>query len=106
VDARAERVAKNEDLFRRINERVEALSQGLDRLTLICECADASCIERLPEVPTAEYEDVRRHADRFFVAPGHERSDVETVLDERPGYLVVVKRGAAGQAARAADPRG
>jgi hypothetical protein len=93
VDARAERAAENEDLFRRINERVEELSRGLDSLTLVCECADPSCVARLPDVPAAEYEEVRRHSDRFFVAPGHERAEFETVIDVRAGYLVVAKHG-------------
>ncbi|MES1248937.1 MAG: hypothetical protein ABUS54_14825 [Actinomycetota bacterium] len=90
MDLRAQRAAENEKLFRRINERVEALSEG-EILTLVCECADVACVERIPGVPLDEYEEVRSHEDRFFVIRGHELLDVERVVDERAGHLVVAK---------------
>jgi hypothetical protein len=105
VDLRAQRAADNEDLFRRVNERVAELSQGLELLTLVCECADASCSERLVGVAAQDYQDVRAHGDRFFVARGHERNEIETVVDEHDGYVVVEKQGEVGEAARKADPR-
>lgn len=105
MDVRAQRAAQNENLFRRINERVEALSSGLDSLTLVCECADVSCVERLTGLRQSKYEEVRRHSDRFVIAPGHERPDVESVLEQGPGYLVVAKRGEAAEVARDDDPR-
>lgn len=104
-DARDRRAAENENLFRRINERVEELGRGLDELPIVCECSDAACVERLPGVQAAEYESVRGHPDWFFVAPGHERNDIESVVEERNGYLIVAKRGAAGEEARSHDPR-
>ena len=105
MDTRAERAAQNENLFRRINERVEVLSHGLDLLTLVCECADPSCVERIRGVPAAEYAAVREHPERFIVAAGHERREYESVVDERLAYVIVAKRGAAGDVARADDPR-
>lgn len=97
---RERRAAENENLFRRINERVEELSRGVDVLSLICECWRADCTQRLTGVPAAHYVDVRAHPDRFFVLPGHERQEIEDVVEERPGYLVVAKRGVAGEIAR------
>ena len=91
MDLRAQRAAENERVFRRINERVEELTPDGDPLTLVCECADVVCVERIPGVPADEYEEVRSHGDRFFVLPGHERLDVERVVEEREGYLVVSK---------------
>ena len=105
MDLRGQRAAENEDLFRRVNERVEELSGGLESLTLVCECADTRCAERLVDVPTSEYEQVRAHGDRFFVAPGHEQRDVESIVSEGERYLVVEKRGHAGEVARQNDPR-
>lgn len=105
MDARAQRAAENENVFRRINERVESLSRGLETLTIVCECSDAACVTQIASVPAAEYERVREHPDRFIVAPGHERPDVETVIDERLAYVVVGKRGDAGEVAREDDPR-
>lgn len=105
MDLRGQRAAENESLFRRVNERVEELSHGLETLALVCECADTGCAERLVDVPTSEYERVRAHGDRFFVAPGHEQRDVESIVSESERYLVVEKRGEAGEAARENDPR-
>lgn len=105
MDARAERAAQNENLFRRINERVESLSHGFETLTIVCECSDPACVVRIAGVPADEYEQVREHPDRFLVAPGHERRDVEVVIDERLAYVVVRKRGEAGAVAREDDPR-
>jgi hypothetical protein len=48
---------------------------------------------------------VRTHAEWFFVAPGHELRDIESVIEEGPGWLVVAKGGDAGTAARDDDPR-
>jgi hypothetical protein len=104
-DTRSGRAAANENLFRRINERVEELSGDGDELPLVCECSLPDCVARVAGVTAREYEAVRRHPDRFFVAPGHERTDIETVVEARPGYIVVEKRGSAGDVARGDDPR-
>ena len=101
----AQRAAENESLFRRINERVEVLSGDLDTLTLVCECADPACVERLAGVSRAQYEAVRSHPDRFFVARGHHRGQFETLVEERRGYVVVEKSGEAGEVASDEDPR-
>jgi hypothetical protein len=105
VDLRAQRAAENENLFRRINERVVELSVARETLTLVCECADATCADRIVGVPAEEYETVRGHGDQFFVVRGHEQSGVERVVDERSGYLVVAKTGRARAVAEADDPR-
>lgn len=104
-DIRDRRAAENENLFRRVNERVEELSRGLSELPLICECAAAGCAERLPAVPAVLYERVRRNPRWFFVRPGHERRDVESVVEDHRGFLVVEKEGVAGETARDDDPR-
>jgi hypothetical protein len=52
-----------------------------------------------------EHEHARAHPRRFVVASGHERLDVEVVVETRPGYLVVQKIGEAGETAAGVDPR-
>jgi hypothetical protein len=52
-----------------------------------------------------EYEQIRKHPRRFMVAPGHERREVEVVVETQPNYLVVQKVGEAGSIAEEADPR-
>jgi hypothetical protein len=100
-----ERAARNEVVFRRVNEEVVGLGQGTASvLNLVCECSDAACIERI-EVALDDYEAVRAHPRRFLVRPGHERDEIERVVDRREGYLVVEKTGDAGDVARRTDPR-
>jgi hypothetical protein len=53
----------------------------------------------------AEYESVREHGDWFVVAPGHEDPRIEVVVEPFDGYVVVEKRGEAGEVARSTDPR-
>jgi hypothetical protein len=105
---RAERYAENEALFREVNERIRELSDpwtnGADRVEFTCECANLGCAERIA-VMLDEYEDVRSHADRFLVAPGHLDLEVEDIVTERDGFWVVEKRGHAGATAAELDPR-
>ena len=101
------RVAANEALFREVNESIE---RGLwpgeeDSVAAFrCECAQLDCNQLVALTPRA-YEVVRAHGRRFLVAPGHERPEVETVVETRPGYVVVEKRDEAGRLADARDPR-
>jgi hypothetical protein len=107
---RERRVAANEALFRDVNERIAQLTVQLgtaeDGFAVVCECGDAACTERIDVTGTA-YERVRADPLHFFVVPGHEEPDLEDVVDELPGYLVVRKSGEAGEAITdASDPRG
>ena len=106
-DAREERLAKNEVLFRSVNERIEQQAirfGGLDAYEFICECATRECIERVA-LTLREYEHVRAEGTRFFVVPGHANVEVELVVEQAPRYHVVEKDGAAGVFAELADPR-
>ena len=100
---RDRRLAENENVFRRINEQVEDLAVG-GSAAFLCECSDAACTDRV-ELTIAAYEDVRAAPNRFVVRTGHEQPDVETVLDQGNGYVVVEKRGEAGGVAAEDDPR-
>jgi hypothetical protein len=108
-EERARRVGMNEALFREVNERIENLAEefgvAAGSITVVCECGDGTCTERL-EVEKAVYERVRSDAHRFLVAPDHELPDVETVV-ERLGSCVVVSkdRGMPEHVAEETDPR-
>jgi hypothetical protein len=43
----------------------------------------------------ADYDGVHAQDDRFVVVPGRESTDIENVVEERDGYLVVDKFGEA-----------
>jgi hypothetical protein len=103
---RNERAARNQSIFREVNERVVALEQGgLQELDgdgslvhAICECANAGCHEPIV-MDIVGYTAVRSSPLLFVVKPGHEWPDVEHVVAERDGYVVVEKVGETGEMA-------
>ena len=104
-----ERAARNEALFREVNEQVERLSEppgaaGDPRAGLfVCECGDDSCSEQIA-VPRAAYEAVRANPRRFLVVPGHD-NDFERIVERTEQYAVVEKEGRAADVAEQTDPR-
>lgn len=105
MDARAERVASNENAFRSVNERLAELADADDAsVEVVCECDRLECVQRLA-VPRGEYERIRAHGQRFIVATGHERLEFERVVDARGAWLIVEKTGAVGEIAAGDDPR-
>lgn len=107
-DTRADRAARNEALFRRVNERLEELNEALAPITehgeFICECADAACTERI-QLPLSAYEAVRSVPTWFIVKPLHVLPAGERVVEQHTEYLVVEKIGHPGDRARRLDER-
>jgi hypothetical protein len=107
-----ERRAKNEALFREVNERVEELSNRLagagdeDSLLagFVCECSQTACTELL-QVTYKTYEAVRENPRRFLVLPGHEDLVVDRVVERHKDHLVVEKIAEASDIAEEHDPR-
>jgi len=103
--SREARVAKNEVLFREVNERIRELAPGDGPTEFLCECGDAGCVEPVL-LSLGQYEDVRREPARFFVRPGHQVPDIEDVVEDAGGFLVVAKReGTPAEIAEENDPR-
>jgi hypothetical protein len=90
----AERVARNEAVFRQAAEhagqRVED-DTGEPFLLFLCECVDSGCTETVA-LSLDEYEHVRRDSTQFLCAPGHhaESGPWGIVIARRPRFLVVV----------------
>jgi hypothetical protein len=101
------RLARNETIFREVNERIEELAQRggeLDTLDILCECGNPDCKEPL-RVSVVEYERVRQQPTDFFVAPSHVIPAIEKVVDEKQSFDVVRKLSEEGELARKTDPR-
>ena len=93
----ADRAARNEEVFRDINERIEqgAEQHGVEApLSFHCECGRAWCVTTI-DVPPAEYESVVNERYHFILIPGHEQPEIERIVDRRGGYIVVEKIGEA-----------
>jgi hypothetical protein len=108
IDKVQERLAANESVFREINEGIERgqwPGEENSPISFRCECARLGCND-LVELSVRAYESVRSNPRRFIVMPGHERLEVETVVERHPGYFVVEKLDQAAEQAEEADPRG
>ena len=108
MDAREERLAKNEVLFREVNERIEEAAETFDVeghvFEFICECSNADCNLRVP-LTIAQYEEARSDSAQFVIAPGHELPEIEHVVLRARDYQIVRKEGPAADLADEQDPR-
>jgi hypothetical protein len=104
-----ERVARNEAIFREVNERIVGIGDEPDDetpLDLVCECSDTSCADRVAVI-AREYEAVRGNPRRFIVVPGHVgHPKLEREVARLHGYAIVEKVEEAGDVAAETDPRG
>ena len=93
-ERRKERVVKNEVAFRDYNERRRSFESEAgaddDAVPFVCECGDGDCIAAI-ELTPAEWRSAHDHPDQFVVIPGHERPDVESVVDRQRTFAVVRK---------------
>jgi hypothetical protein len=100
------RAARNQALFRAVNEKLRAMNDSVESLTgtftIACECADTNCVNML-EINPEEYRAIRAQPRQFAVLPGHVFLDVERVVRQSDGHLVVEKLGAAAQVAEILD---
>ena len=103
----ADRIARNETLFREVNERIEAGQWPTERgepVAFRCECGSLHC-NRLVELTLDAYEQVRASPTRFVLVAGHEIPEIDRVVEREQGYVVVEKVGEAAEAAEETDPR-
>jgi hypothetical protein len=102
---REERLARNEALFREVNERIEEVKAPQDgEFEILCECGSRECTA-VVSVSTPEYEALRADPTTFAVISGHEIADVEDVVRKAPGFNVVRKHAGESEIARKTDPR-
>ena len=100
--------ARNETLFRAVNEQIEAVSQTIPAddkaMEFLCECDHPDCREKV-NATRAEYEAVRAVATHFLVLPDHQDPQLEHVVSANERFLVVEKEGKAVRQAEESDPR-
>jgi hypothetical protein len=101
------RLAENEVASRQRNREVEegfdsirALEHEEGHATFInrndeplhfhCECSADECNERIV-IPPSEYNALHKVNNQFIVAPGHERADIERVIEKRSQYYIIEK---------------
>ncbi len=88
-----ERLAENESLFRGVNERIDELGEAAPwskTTDYLCECSDTACFKTI-ELTKGEYERARSRPTMFMLIPGHQRLEIERVIEENERFLLVEK---------------
>jgi hypothetical protein len=100
VNARDERLARNETIYRAVNREIEqaSIDAGDRDLEVLCECGREGCKGLIP-MTASEYDRIHLEPDRFVVLPGHASAEIERIVEETDRYLVVEKFGEAEQIA-------
>jgi hypothetical protein len=91
MSPRESRYAKNQALYRSVNDRIATLTGNWwagQRLLIICECANTGCAKQI-DVSLADYERVRELPDWFLIKPGHVVPEVEQVIEQHEGYDII-----------------
>jgi hypothetical protein len=100
-----ERIARNETLFREVNERVrDVQTPGDEWIGFLCECGNADCTSTV-DLSVQEYEAVRADATTFVLLPGHDIPQVEEVIETTERFVVVRKYPSEAAEAIETDPR-
>jgi thioredoxin-related protein len=94
-----ERLARNQSLFREVNERIQYLAEVNERIgyvaegatsEFVCECSNTECISTI-ELTVAEYERVRSNPTWFVIKRDHDLAQIERVVSRDDGFAVVEK---------------
>jgi hypothetical protein len=100
------RMAENEVVFRKANEKVtddldqlkklaaetkqESLVIDDINLEFYCECSDENCRMRV-KLSTNDYSEIHKNRARFVIVPEHEVLSIENVISRGHGFWVVEK---------------
>jgi hypothetical protein len=100
MDPQLARIARNESIFRRVNEAIAQVSNDLEdrswtpngnEVEFHCECGREGCLERF-SMSVEAYEAAHRERDRFVLVPAHVASSIENVVERDDAYVVVDKQ--------------
>ena len=88
-----DRLAENESLFRGVNERIDQIGAAApwsETTDYVCECSETACFKTI-ELTKDEYERARSRPTVFMLVPGHQRLEIERVIEENERFLLVEK---------------
>jgi hypothetical protein len=103
---RRDRLARNEVLFREVNERVKQVAPDGpgEPIDFLCECGDAGCTRTI-SLRRPEYEHARSEPTFFAITPGHEILEIERVIERHERFYIVRKHEGESRIALETDPR-
>ena len=82
------RAARNQQLFRELNNAISRLRYSSAFNEYVCECGLKTCLAVI-SLTVAEYEAIRREPGVFIVLPGHWSKRHERVVREGKGFEIV-----------------
>jgi hypothetical protein len=82
------RAARNQQLFRELNDAISKLPYSSAFNEYVCECGLKTCLE-VVRLSVAQYREIREDPTHFIVLPGHWSKKHERVVAEGKGYLIV-----------------
>jgi hypothetical protein len=85
-----ERLARNQALFREVNERIETMAGDNNAVEFVCECSNTDCSSTI-KLSLSEYERVRSDSSWFVIKPDHDIAQIERVVSRDDGHAVVEK---------------
>ncbi len=102
---RQPRAARNQSLFRDVNERIEeAISKLTTPHEFVCECPEVECSETT-SLTADEYEEIGAHPSWYAIKPGHDIPGGErVVVGDADRYVAVEKIERAAEVAADPDP--
>ncbi len=89
-----ERLARNEAVFREVNERIHEVSAHWateDAVSFVCECRRVDCVDALT-LTLDEYKAIRAEPTWFLVAPDHVDPDRGRHVRTEGAFYAVVER--------------
>ena len=89
---RVARQARNQALFRAVNERIADIAGGFDApaetQAFVCECSRPGCTETV-QLPPGAYARIRENPTTFLVLAGHQDPERVQVVERASSYLIV-----------------
>jgi len=85
---------RNQDVFRRANERLlAAVENHIDdtrSIPFLCECLDPACRSTV-QLTIGQFRDIRAKQNHFAIVTGHPTMDNERIVETDGDVTIVVK---------------
>ena len=92
MNVSTERLARNQRIFREVNERLrEFADPSIALAQYVCECRHAECRETI-KLDLADYDAIRSTPNAFVIAPGHEQLEHERVVEDANDRFMLVEK--------------
>ena len=92
-EPRGQRARENEERFAHANAEIKTVADrvGVDgKVPFLCECSDLGCTGII-KILLDDYRAAKSPGGAFVLLPGHDDANVERVVSEGEGFVIVKK---------------